>query len=296
LCFAIDRTDNRSGPPTKIRVDAQRLFLDNLELIERIVRTAGRRHHLSFAEQEDFAGIVNVRLLENDCAVLRKFRGKSSMWTYLAAVIERHLLDFTYERWGRWRPSATADTIGPVAVLLEKLVTRDGHTLEEAMEIVRTNHKVEQTYAELRAIWEQLPSRGKPIEVSDEAAEEVRAEDTAEDLVEDAERQRTIDRLERVLAKALADLATQDRVIIGLRFDRGFSVAEIAKLRQSSVPTVHRRLDASLKHLKKELLHAGFRPTEVAKLIGHSSIIVSPLLRAEVEKFLGLVRLSKRDG
>jgi RNA polymerase sigma factor for flagellar operon FliA len=277
-------------------VDSQRLFLDNLGLIERIVRTAGRRHHLSFVEQEDFAGVVNVRLLENDCAVLRKFRGKSSMWTYLAAVIERHLLDFIYERWGRWRPSATADTIGPTAVLLERLVTRDGHMLEEAMEIMRTNHEVGMTFAELRATWAQLPPRGKAIEVSDEAADEVRADDSAEDLVEDAERQKTMEQLERALAKALSGLATQDRVIIALRYDRGFSVAEIAKLRQSSVPTVHRRLDASLRHLKKELLHSGFLPAEVARLIGHSSIIVSPLLRAEVEKFLGLVRLSKRDG
>ncbi len=203
---------------------------------------------------------VNVRLLENDCAVLRKFRGKSSMWTYLAAVIERQLLDFIYERWGRWRPSATADTLGPIAVLLERLVTRDGHTLEEAMEIVRTNHEVGKTYAELRAIWEQLPARGKAIEVSDEAADEVLSDDTAEDLVEDAERQRAIERLERALAKALAKLATQDRVIIALRYDRGFSVAEIAKLRQSSVPTVHRRLDASLKHLKKELPMPAFFP------------------------------------
>ena len=125
-------------------MDTHRLFLDNLALIERIVRTVGRRHHLSAVEQEDFAGFVSVRLLENDCAVLRKFRGKSSMWTYLAAVIERQLLDFIYERWGRWRPSATADSIGPVAVLLERLVTRDGHTLEEAMEIIRTNHAVGQ--------------------------------------------------------------------------------------------------------------------------------------------------------
>ncbi len=277
-------------------MDSQRLFLDNLELIERIVRTAGRRHHLSFVEQEDFAGVVHVRLLENDCAVLRKFRGKSSMWTYLAAVIERQLLDFIYERWGRWRPSATADAIGPIAVLLERLVTRDGHTIEEAMEIVRTNHEVGKTYAELRAIWEQLPPRGKAIEVREDAADEVHADDTAEDLVDDAERQGNIKRLERALAKALSELATQDRVIIALRFDRGFSVAEIAKLRQSSVPTVHRRLDASLKHLRKELQQAGFLPAEVAKLIGHSSIIVSPLLRGEVEKFLGLVRLSKQDG
>ena len=277
-------------------MDAHRLFLDNLELIERIVRIAGRRHHLSFVEQEDFSGFVNVRLLENDCAVLRKFRGKSTMWTYLIAVIERQLLDFIYERWGRWRPSATADTLGPVAILLERLVTRDGHTLEEAMEIVRTNHKVGETYAELRAIWAQLPARGKAIEVRDEAADEALSEDTAEDLVEDTERQRAVERLEGALAQALAKLATQDRVIIALRYDRGFSVAEIAELRQKSVPTVHRRLDASLKRLKTELADAGFLPGEVARLIGHSSIIVSPLLRAEVERFLGHVRLSKRDG
>ena len=295
MCFEINRTDNRADFPTT-RVDAHRLFLDHLELIERIVRTAGRRHHLSFVEQEDCAGFVNVRLLESDCAVLRKFRGKSTMWTYLVAVIERLLLDFIYERWGRWRPSATADTIGPVAVLLERLVTRDGHTLEEAMEIIRTNHDVGKTYAELRAIWDQLPARGKAIEVGDDAAGEVRSAENAADLVEDAERQRNVERLERALTKALADLATQDRLIIALRYDRGFSVAEIAKLRQSSVPTVHRRLDHSLKHLKKELVNAGFLPAEVAKLIGHSSIVVSPLLRAEVERFLGHVRLSKRDG
>jgi DNA-directed RNA polymerase specialized sigma24 family protein len=148
----------------------------------------------------------------------------------------------------------------------------------------------------LRAIWKQLPPRGKLNEVSDEAAAELLAEDTAEHLIEDAERQRNVERLEGVLAKALADLPTQDRVIIALRYDRGLSVAEIAQLRQSSVPTVHRHLDHSLKHLKQQLVNAGFLPGEVAKLIGHSSIVVSPLLRAEVERFLGRVRLSKRDG
>lgn len=277
-------------------MDAQRLFLDNLELIERIVRAVGRRHHLSFGEQEDFSGYVNVRLLENDCAVLRKFRGKSTMWTFLAAVIERHLLDFINDRWGKWRPSAAADAMGPVAVLLERLVTRDGHTLEEAIEIARTNRNVDKTDAELRAIWEQLPPRGKLTEVSDAAADEQLAEDTAEQLIEDAEQQRNVQRLESVLAEALAGLATQDRVMIALRYDEGLSVAEIAKLRQSSAPTVHRHLDNSLKYLKQQLVNAGFLPGEVAKLIGHSSIVVSPLLRAEVERFLGRVRLSKRDG
>lgn len=277
-------------------MDAQRLFLDNLDLIRRLVWVSGRRHHLSDTELEDFAGYVNVRLLENDYAVLRKFRGRSSIWTYLTAVIERQYLDFISERWGKWRPSATADSIGPVAVLLERLVGRDGHTLEEAMEIVRTNHQIGQTYAELRQIWDQLPLRRKFTEVNEKVAHEVEAEETAEDLVLDAERQRNLERLERTLAKAFADLATQDRVIVALRFDRNLSIAEIAKLRQSTVPTIHRRLQDSLKRLKKALAEAGLRPDEVRKLIGQSTIVVSPLLRAEVEKFLTSVRLSMRDG
>ena len=73
-------------------------------------------------------------------------------------------------------------------------------------------------------------------------------------------------------------------------------MVEIAKLTGSSVPTLHRRLDKSVKQLRVALSQAGFDPREVANLIGHPSIALSPLLRAEVERFLGPVRLSKRDG
>ncbi len=73
-------------------------------------------------------------------------------------------------------------------------------------------------------------------------------------------------------------------------------MVEIAKLTGSSVPTLHRRLDKSVKQLRLALTRAGFDPRQIANLIGHHSIALSPLLRAEVERFLGLVRLSKRDG
>ncbi len=277
-------------------MDAQRPFLDNVELIGRIVRTVGRRHHLSRVEQEDFAGVVNIRLLENDCAVLRKFRARSTIWTYLVAVIERLLLDFIYERWGKWRPSTRAEALGPVAVLLERLVTRDGHALDEALEIIRINHDVGATDAELRAIWRQLPPRGRMTEVSEDAAAEAISEVPPEDRVEEAERRQNTEGLERALAKALAGLAVQDRLIIALRYDRGFSLEEIARLLQTSAATVRRRLELGLKHLRKVIADAGVVPAEVSRLIGHPSIIVSPLLRAELERFPGLVRLSKRDG
>ena len=69
-------------------MDYQRLLLDHLDLINQIVRTVGRRRHLSVAEREDFASFVHLRLVEDDYAILRKFQNRSSLWTYLAAVID----------------------------------------------------------------------------------------------------------------------------------------------------------------------------------------------------------------
>lgn len=277
-------------------VDYQRLLIDHLDLIDQIVRTTGRRRHLSATERDDFASFVRLRLIEDDYAILRKFQNRSTLWTYLASVIERLSLDFCADKWGRWRPSAMAERLGPVAVVLERLVTRDGHTLEEAMEIVRTHHDAALTLAELRKIWEQLPVRVRTTEVSEDAAAAVPATEESDANVENADRRERIDRLQRALATAFAEIATQDRVLIALRFDQDMSIAEIAKLTGISVPTLHRRLDKSVKQLRSSLSQAGFDPREVAGLIGHSSLALSPLLRAEVERFLGPVRLSKRDG
>lgn len=277
-------------------MDYQRLLLDHLDLIAQIVRTVGRRRHLSVTELEDFASFVNLRLIDDDYAILRKFQNRSTLWTYLAAVIERLSLDFCAEKWGRWRPSAMAERLGPVAVVMERLVSRDSHSVDEALEILRTNHDVGLSDAELRKIWEQLPLRVRTSEVGEEAAHELSGNDSSEAAVEDAARRENINRLQIALQNAFAQIAAQDRVLIALRFDQNLSMVEIAKLTGSSVPTLHRRLDKSVKQLRLALSHAGFDRREIANLIGHPSIALSPLLRAEVERFLGAVRLSKRDG
>ena len=145
-------------------------------------------------------------------------------------------------------------------------------------------------------MWEQLPVRSKTIEVSEDAAEEVRSSETSDAGLDDEVRRRDLARVNRALEAAFASLPAQDRVMVALRYDHGLSAAEIAKAMKSSVPTVHRRLDRSLKDLRGMLSRADIDPREILALIGHSTVVLSPLLRAEVERFLRLVRLSKRDG
>jgi RNA polymerase sigma factor (sigma-70 family) len=277
-------------------VNYQRLLVDHLALVDQIVRTTGRRRHLAAAELEDFSGFVRLRLIENDYAILRKFQNRSSLWTYLSAVIERLSLDYCAEKWGRWRSSAMAERLGPAAVVLERLVSRDGHTLEEALELIRTNHSLGVAKADLLKIWAQLPQRTRTTDVGEEAAAAIPSPRTSEENVDAAELHKKIERIDQVLQAALEQLPAQERVLLGLRFDQDLSMVQIAKLTGSSVPTLHRRLEKAVTMLRASLSRVGLDRQEVIELIGHPSIALAPLLRAEVEKFLGPVRLFKRDG
>jgi len=280
------------GFPQPDLVDYQRLLIDHLDLIDRIARTTGRRRRLPPAELEEFASVVRSRLVDSDYAVLRKFQGRSSLWTYLAAVIERMSFDYCDEKWGRWRPTRAAERLGETAVALERLLD-DGHPLAEAIEILRSRNGGALSHAELHRIWEQLPSRPLKTEADEHAADELAAPETSDANVDQLERQQDLDRLQASLSAAFEQIAAQDRVLIALRFDQDLSITEIARLMGSSVPTLHRRLAAAVSHLRVALARAGFDAGDVAGLIGHASLTLPPLLRAEAERFLSLVRLSK---
>lgn len=277
-------------------MDYQRLLIDHLDLVTQISLAAARRRHMSPAEQDEFVAVVRLRLVEDDHAILRKFQNRSSLWTYLATVIERISLDYCAETWGRWRPSRHAERLGPSAVALERLVTRDGHTIEEAIEIVRTRHRDPRSHAELHRLWAELPVRQIKTTVDERAAADLASPDTADATVEEQTRLANIERLQRALESAFADMPAQDRVLIALRFEQDMPLADIAQIVGSSVATIHRRLERNLAHLRVSLARAGLTPQQVTGVLGHADIDLPPLLRKEVEKFLGLVRLSKRDG
>lgn len=273
----------------------QRQLLNHLELIQQIVRQTARRRHFSPDEEEDFAGFVYVRLLDDESAILRKFKHRSTIETYLTAVIAVLASDFRNDLWGRWRVSAVATRLGPAAELLERLVYHDRHALEDAIALVRSRHGVALTEAELRVVWAMLPVRQRPFEVHEVAAHVVPAPDEADVHIEDEERRKDIERVESALRTALAAMPSRDRLALALRFDHGLTVAEIARLQGKSAATVYRRMDRRIRDLRSALAQAGVDGRLAMRLIGHPYIGLSPMLRSEIENFFGSVRLSKRD-
>jgi RNA polymerase sigma factor (sigma-70 family) len=276
-------------------MDGQRLFLDNLSTIDRVIAAVARRHRLSTHEHEEFRSLVRLRLLEDDARVLRAFEQRSSLPTYLTIVISRIFLDFRNQEWGRWRPSAQARRLGAVAILLDRLMTRDGHLIEEAIEILRTNHKIAMSDTEIRALWDTLPRRHQTALVGEEAAREVSAPEDAASAPEFRGHADARQRVGEALAHALSTLSSQDRLIVQLQFRHGVGATDLAQHFGLSKATLHRRINRILAQLRTTLQSAQIDAQEVLLLLRSGAFEVPEVLEALDETPLGHVRLFSRD-
>ena len=130
-----------------------------LPQIQQAIAFVCRQRRLTRDEAHDLASDVHVRLLQHDAAVLRRYRGESSLNTFLVVVIQRVLLDARIARAGKWRPSAVARRLGRVAIHLERLVFYDGLSLAEAGPLVREHTGATHTDDELHFLLMLLPAR-----------------------------------------------------------------------------------------------------------------------------------------
>ncbi len=85
------------------------LLVEALPVLEKVLGFTRSRYHLGREEGEDFASFVKLRLLERDCAILKSFKGKSSLGTFLSVVVSRLLIDYRRSRMGSRTAADIAD-------------------------------------------------------------------------------------------------------------------------------------------------------------------------------------------
>ncbi len=252
--------------------DRSRLFEANLPLIERVIASIGRRRALSSDEADDFASWVRIRLLEDDCAILAKFRGRSRFKTYLVTVVGNLFRDYRISKWGKFRPSAMAKRCGPTAERLETLCHRDGFSFDEAVEILRRNFGVRESAEELAALAASLPPRVPRKVVGEEALEQLGESGRVEERVNDQEQSETAQRVEAMLARALRQLEPESRLILKLHFEDRLTVAAIARTLGLDQKPLYRRIDHCLKSLRQSLEADGFTAVDAAELLGWDAL------------------------
>jgi RNA polymerase sigma factor (sigma-70 family) len=238
-----------------------------LSRIDRALAKLIQMKHLSPDEAEDFSSHVRLKLLENDGAILRQFEGRSSIETYLTTVVTRLFLDYRREKWGRWRSSAVAKRLGEEALLLERLLYRDGISFDEATEMLRRNHGVELSIQELAELAGRLPQHtGRPVEQPDEDLERFGVEPRVAEPVEDAERTATAGRVEGALREVLDGLETTDRFLVR-SLTGGLQVSEIARMLGEEQKPLYRRRERLLRDLREQLEARGLTAGDVAEIL-----------------------------
>ena len=245
------------------------LFEANLAAIDRAIARVCREARLEGANAEDFASSVRLALLADDCAILRKFEGRSSMPTYLTIVVRRLFYDERRAE-GRWYGSAEAQRRGPAAVLFERLTMNERRSFRDAAELVQREHP-EVSTGELEELAASLPQRTpRPlvVPVEDDDAERFVGSGSAEDLVDAIDVQRRSMQANDAVRVAMATMTAEDRVVLRLRFTANASIAQIARALKLEQRPLYRRIESLLARLRHALEAAGFDAASVDDLIG----------------------------
>lgn len=247
--------------------DPRELLISNLRLIDRLVASTCRRHGVKSTDAEEFRSIVNLRLIENDYAILRKFENRSKFSTFITVVIERLLLDYRIHLLGKWHSSASAERLGAIAVAVEKLIVRDGRSVTEAVPFLKRNWP-DVTECQIELIMASLPARTpRPRHVALHEAASLQRDD-ADDLAMSRHRRHVSARVSRVMSGLVRGLTHDDRMILQLRFGKEMTVAQIARIFGENQRRMYSRIDRILDTLRAALERTGLTSREVLDLVG----------------------------
>lgn len=261
-------------------MDYERLVVDNLPLVDGVVRSIARRHRLSADEQDELGASVRLKLVENDYEVFRKFQGRSQLRTYLITVVQRHFLDERNARWGKWRPSAPAVRFGPVAVLLDQLITRDHVPFDEAVQVIASRWPDAPSREQLQDVYAQLPARTSRQFLGEESLEHVPAAASGEDeVIRSLDERRLGDRIGSALKKTLATLNDEDSFILRMRFCENVKLGRIAELMGLPQKPFYRRVEDLMRVLRKELEAQGVDGEDITAVMEHSETGIARVLR-----------------
>lgn len=251
-------------------MNPEKLFLEHLGCVQRAAQMGCRRYRMTPEDTEDFVSEVQRKLLENDYEVIRKFRSRNGakLSTYLTTVVQRALLDYVNHLWGKWRPSAEAKRHGPEAILLDRLMTRDGLTFDEACEIMQSNHGVKKSPQELYAIAVSLPRRyPRRVEGAETLEHHADPDVRTDQRVIDRERGRLRARVMHFLDAALESLDPADKLLLRLHGEQR-NLAALARQLRRPYRSLYRQLQGIWTTLRETLEKEGITGAQVAEIVG----------------------------
>lgn len=251
-------------------LNPQDVFLEHLGWIDKMAVLASRKHGRLDADAEDFASWAKMQLMEDDYAVFRSFRGEADWKTFIATVMVRLSIAYSRKVQGRWRPSAAALRMGTPAKELEQLVRRDGYTVPQAGQKLRTAGVTRQTDLELARLLESVGPRAplRPQEVAEDSLlDGTESADRADERVEAAETQTERSALKAALLRGMDAMTYEERMIVWMHYGEGHTLAHVARALNIDQKPLYRRIDKLRNLLRGHLEREGVSSLHVRALL-----------------------------
>ncbi len=231
---------------------------ENIHIIDQAIKCICHRHNLSEEEGEEFAAEARYKLVENDYKIVREFKGKSTLKTYLVTVINRLFIDKKRAEHGRWRASEKAKQIGEVAVKLDELLHKDNYSLDEAYQILRINYKIKLSEEELDSIFHKIDKERTP-RIKEESEEEIASAIPDPGLMPDEEVEKgriekAAERLFTLVDEISCTLSENDRLALRMKFQDDHSISDISQCLGISRNDIEKRMKGILHEFKKRIV------------------------------------------
>ena len=235
-------------------------------LIFQVVRLAG----LDADQASNCFLFVCEQLSRDSFRRLRRFRpgGPASFSTWLRAVVRNLTLDWLRKEFGRPRPFRAISRLEPLDEAVFRCIYLEGRAAEEACEVLRPQfpeltpgrfaESLERIQLAMTSRQQWLLSvRGVRPDASPATPEgeevEARLAGLA-DLHPDPEAQVAARELQARLDRALERLDAGERLLIRLRFEKGLTLEQVARLaRLGNAQAADRRLREILERLRREV-------------------------------------------
>lgn len=224
--------------------------------------------HATLDADELFIHVVD-HLKEDNYRRIREFRGRSSITTYITAIIGRLVVDLVRQRTGRNRAKVRSESQGELGRHVYDLMVKRGHSADEAADILLANFTIQASAGELMELHRSMMGR----DVRHQSCAETETAWGTEGEFVVVQRQNPemelvghIQNVRRrnLLASLVEDLKGEDRMLVRLRFPLDdetppLDMEQIGIMTGQTPQQADRKLRRILLSCREELLKKGHR-------------------------------------
>lgn len=255
-----------SEPVLDLDEAPEELLLRSLPVLRAVVAAAAKRWRLEREDAEDLLSEVQIKLLENDGEALRRCEDATRLRAFLATTVARHWLDRRNHEWGKWRPCAEAKRQGPDGELLDRWISRDGLTLDQAAEKAR-QHGIPWDRAEIERRAALFPFRAKRRQETDEGLEaRPAAEDSPEEALVASERAGQRALALRLVGEEISTWPPEDKLTLR-GWLRGQTITAISQQLQVPRRPLYRLFETFFQRLRRRLQQSGIGTAEAREIL-----------------------------